>query len=94
MSFPWLPETGEPTRLLFPEPNPLFYERAAWGVTTRRDRLAVLTALAVYQIPGAALPSRPPVIIAPARALMTRTLPRRDFLKATRTLSPDRRSAG
>lgn len=31
-------------RYLFAEPNPLFYEEAAWGVTTRRDRLQVLTA--------------------------------------------------
>ncbi|GAB4577916.1 MAG: transcription-repair coupling factor [Anaerolineales bacterium] len=29
-----------------------------------------------------------PIIIAPARALMTRTLPRRDFLKNTRSLKP------
>jgi hypothetical protein len=40
-------------RLFFPEPNPLFYEQAAWGENTRRDRLIVLTALASYHIPGA-----------------------------------------
>src|SRR5690348_16020291 len=33
-------------RYHFAEPNPLFYEQAAWGVTTRRDRLQALTALA------------------------------------------------
>ena len=38
--------------LFFPEPNPLFYENAPWGVTTRRDRLLVLTHLAASQIPG------------------------------------------
>jgi transcription-repair coupling factor (superfamily II helicase) len=81
----WAP--GVP-RLLFPEPNPLFYENAPWGLTTRRDRLIVLTALAAYHVPGAEIPSIPPIIIAPARALMTRTLPRRDFLKALRTLKP------
>src|SRR5262245_33789241 len=30
--------TGSP-RYHFAEPNPLFYEQAAWDVTTRRDRL-------------------------------------------------------
>ncbi len=75
-------------RLLFPEPNPLFYENAPWGLTTRRDRLVVLNTLASYHIPGAEALAIPPIIIAPARALMTRTLPRRDFLKALRTLKP------
>jgi transcription-repair coupling factor (superfamily II helicase) len=75
-------------RLLFPEPNPLFYENAPWGLTTRRDRLIVLNTLASYHIPNSETPPFPPVIIAPARALMTRTLPRRDFLKALRTLRP------
>lgn len=73
-------------KLNFPEPTPLFYEDAAWGETTRRDRLTALTALASYHIPGATPPPSPPVIIAPARALMTRTLPRREYLKATRTI--------
>ena len=75
-------------RLLFPEPNPLFYENAPWGLTTRRDRLIVLTALSSYHVPGAEMPPIPPIIIAPARAVMTRTLPRREFLKALRTLKP------
>jgi len=45
----WAPST---TRYLFPEPNPLFYEKAPWGITTRRDRLLVLTSLAAHHIPG------------------------------------------
>jgi transcription-repair coupling factor (superfamily II helicase) len=73
-------------RFYFPEPNPLFYEQAAWGTATRRDRLGVLTLLASYHIVGAARPENPPLIIAPVRAVMTRTLPRREFLKASRTL--------
>ena len=73
-------------RMLFPEPAPLFYENASWGEATRRDRLNALTVLAAYHIPGAPSTPIPPVIIAPARSLMTRTLPRRDFLKAARTL--------
>jgi transcription-repair coupling factor (superfamily II helicase) len=80
----WLPSAG---RYLFSEPNPLFYEDAAWGNTTRRERLQALTALAAYHLPFAEKPSTPPVIVASARAVMTRTLPRRDFLKASKRLS-------
>ena len=40
-------------RYLFAEPNPLFYEEAAWGISTRRDRLQVLTALSTYHLPFA-----------------------------------------
>ena len=76
---------GKIPRLLFPEPTPLFYENAPWGLTTRRDRLTVLTTLADFHIPGVAKPA-PPIIIAPVRAVMARTLPRRDFLKALRTI--------
>jgi len=74
-------------RYLFGEPNPLFYEQAAWGVTTRRERLQSLTALAAYHLPFVQKPEIPPVIITSARSLMTRTLPRRDFLKACKKLS-------
>ncbi len=73
-------------RLLFPEPNPLFYEQAAWGTSTRRDRLHALTMLATYHLPGAGKPLQLPLIVAPARAIMARTLPRRDFLKASRMI--------
>ena len=71
---------------LFPEPSPLFYEQAAWGNNTRRDRLQVLSYLAAYHMPGAQRLAFPPLLVAPARALMTRTLPRRDFIKNTRIL--------
>jgi transcription-repair coupling factor (superfamily II helicase) len=64
----------------------MFYEKAAWGEASRRDRLMALTALASYQMPGAQPPATPPILVAPARALMTRTLPRRDFLKHSRSL--------
>jgi transcription-repair coupling factor (superfamily II helicase) len=69
-------------RSFFPEPNPLFYENSPWGETTRRDRMVVLTQLASYHIPGGQLSTVPPLIITSARAIMTRTLPRREFLKA------------
>ncbi|MHB0987813.1 MAG: transcription-repair coupling factor [Bellilinea sp.] len=72
--------------LYYPEPNPSFYEQAAWGTVTRRDRLQSLTSLAVYHLLGAEKPAVPPVIVAPVRALMTRTLPRRDFIKNSKTV--------
>src|SRR5690349_2140916 len=74
-------------RYLFSEPNPLFYEDAAWGSNTRGERLQALTALSVYHLPFAGKPSVPPLIVASARAVMTRTLPRRDFLKASKRLA-------
>jgi transcription-repair coupling factor (superfamily II helicase) len=79
----WMPGAS---RYIFAEPNPLFYENAAWGNTTRRERLQTLTVLARYHLPFAEKPSVPPVIIVSARALMTYTLPRRDFLKASKQL--------
>ncbi len=79
----WAPEAS---RQFFPEPNPLFYEQAAWGSLTRRDRLQALTMLASYHLPGLPKPEKPPILVASVRAVMTRTLPRREFLKATRLL--------
>ncbi|MFZ6030485.1 MAG: transcription-repair coupling factor [Chloroflexota bacterium] len=80
----WLPDIP---RLYFPEPNPLFYENAPWAESTRRERLAVLTALAAYHIPTSASGGQPaPVIVAPLRAVLARTMPRRDFLKAVKML--------
>ncbi|MBM3144730.1 MAG: transcription-repair coupling factor [Chloroflexi bacterium] len=91
----WAPDSPQ---LPFPEPNPLFYENTPWGANTRRDRLIVLTKLAIPQIPGIQPPTsniqnpisnpHPPIILAPARAVMTRTMPRRDFIKATQKLKP------
>lgn len=77
---------GGQAPLYFPEPNPLFYEQAAWGTVTRRDRLHALTSLAVYHLIGVEKPKNPPAIVAPVRAIMTRTLPRRDFIKNTKTI--------
>lgn len=73
-------------RRYFPEPNPLFYEQAAWGTLTRRDRLQALTMLAAYHLPSIPNPDSPPILVATVRALMTRTLPRREFIKAARLL--------
>ena len=85
----WAPDS---TRLFFPEPTPLFYEDSPWDEVTRRNRLLVLTTLAAYHIPMARgsqfdpKPENAPIIVATTRAVMTRTLPRRDFIKATSTL--------
>jgi transcription-repair coupling factor (superfamily II helicase) len=81
----WAPDAP---RFYIPEPAPLFYEDAAWGENSRRDRLTAITRLASYHIPGMQSPGQSPIFIAPARAVMVRTMPRRDFLKAARTLKP------
>ncbi|MBE0409774.1 MAG: transcription-repair coupling factor [Anaerolineales bacterium] len=78
--------TPSSSRFFYPEPNPIFYENSPWGEKTRRDRIAILTNLASYHIPGLQDTARPPLIITSARALMTRTIPRREFLKAMKTL--------
>ncbi|HBG59175.1 MAG TPA: transcription-repair coupling factor [Anaerolineaceae bacterium] len=80
----WLPEGNN---LYFPEPNPLFYENLPWSQSTRQERLRVLTELAKYLLPGAEPSATPPVIVAPIRAVMTKTVPRRDFLRASQRLS-------
>ncbi|NJC95587.1 MAG: transcription-repair coupling factor [Anaerolineales bacterium] len=74
-------------RYHFAEPNPLFYEQTGWGVATRRERLQTLIALSEYHLPFAQKPDVPPILVTSVRSLMTRTLPRRDFLKACRKLS-------
>jgi transcription-repair coupling factor (superfamily II helicase) len=78
--------TPETSLFSYPEPNPIFYENSPWGETTRRDRITILTHLATHLIPGVSSTFPSPMVIASARALMTRTLPRRDFLKAVQTL--------
>lgn len=70
----------------YPEPNPLFYEQAAWGTVTRRDRLQALTTIAMYHLMGVEKPVTAPILVAPVRSVMTRTLPRRDFIKNSKTI--------
>jgi transcription-repair coupling factor (superfamily II helicase) len=79
----WAPQVS---RYIFSEPNPLFYENAAWGSATRRERLETLTALSAYHLPFVEKPTSAPIIITTARALMTCTLPRREFLKGSKLL--------
>jgi transcription-repair coupling factor (superfamily II helicase) len=81
----WAPDAR---RLYFPEPSSLFYDQTGWSLTTHRERLQVLTDLASYHLPGVSKPSSPPIIVAPIRSVMTRTLPRRDFLRNIKILKP------
>lgn len=65
--------------LSYAEPNPLFYQYAPWGPRSTRARLEVLADLAGGSRPGT-------VIVASARALMQRTLPREELLDRCITL--------
>lgn len=79
----WLPDVRMFT---LSDPTPLFYESAPWNSTVRRERLQALTALAGYHLPIKTTTAAPPIIIASARGLMTRTMPRRDFLRSCREI--------
>jgi len=76
--------------LPFPDPRPLFYERAAWGPRTIGQRISALAALTAAQQPltpaGAETPG-PTLIMASARSVIARTLSPRDFLANSRWLS-------
>lgn len=82
--------------LLFPEPSPLFYERAPWSASSRRERLQVISRLAAHADGREKLDHDLPVVVASIRAVMTRTLPKRDFVRAAlrlntgQALPPDR----
>ncbi len=82
----WLPPEQV---LLFPEPGPLFYEPQPWPPGPREERLTALAHLAAFWQPGPK--PEPRVILATAAALLTRTLPRREFLRATLRLRPGSR---
>ncbi len=75
----WNPDTR---RLVFSEPTPMFYEDAPWGNQTRKDRLETLLALSEYHLPGQKETPLHPIILASAKAVMARTMSRREFLKA------------
>jgi len=73
-------EEGGPPLLLCPEPDALPFERINW---TDRTRQARLTALAALQRKGGAAP----VVVAPVRALLQKTLPARELRLSLRPLS-------
>ena len=72
--------------LTFPEPNPLFYETAPWNAACIRRRVQVLAELTHSRQPGSQqlLSSQPVLILASAKAIMTRTLPMRTFIRHSR----------
>jgi transcription-repair coupling factor (superfamily II helicase) len=74
----WLPPHPQTPIHFFPEPNPLPYEHAPWGPRTIQQRIATLASLITS--------NQLPITITSARALLTRTLPKRDFVAATRPL--------
>ncbi len=78
----WLNEATPVLR--FPEPPILFYERAPWTPEVIGDRLDVLSALYMWRLSSET--AAPPVVVTSARALMQRTLPYRQFRKATRKI--------
>lgn len=78
----WLP-SAEITR--FHEPTTIFYERAPWTDTVRRQRLQTLATLAPplrqKNLTRVAIPQ---IIVTSAHALMQKTLPVREFRAASR----------
>lgn len=82
----WLGDAASVYR--FGEPAPAFYERAPWGESAIRSRLAALAALLP---PDDFAPAARPVIVTSARAIMQRTLPPNQFRRATLTLRPGAR---
>jgi transcription-repair coupling factor (superfamily II helicase) len=73
--------------LPFPTPNPLFYERTAWGPRTIRQRISVLAALTKDRQPGSSQVkngNERSLIITPIRAMMLRTLTPQEFIKNSR----------
>ncbi len=76
----------------FSEPAPMFYEPAVWGTRTVSERIAALSAWGDLHATigsagsGATASSAPLITTTSVRALMTRTLPLREFLTRTRKL--------
>lgn len=75
----FLPPGETPGVYLYAEPDPLPYERIPWTDRTRQLRLTALTALQGKDGPA-------PVVVAPARALLQKTLPARELRMALRPL--------
>jgi transcription-repair coupling factor (superfamily II helicase) len=69
---------------LFPEPDPLFYERMPWNAETIAARLGTFASLA--QSRRARGGTIKPIVVTSVRAIMQRTVPAADFLAAVRVL--------
>ncbi len=79
----WQPKAD---RYLFPAPEPHFYENADWSLSVRRDRIQTLTQLTRLLIPNTDKPAEMPLVIAPVRAVMTRSLGRVNFIRSLKQL--------
>lgn len=86
----WAPDI---TRENFAEPTPLFYEKIAWGETTRWERIRALNSLVSHWIPGKKEKATNPIIVTTVKAVMTRTLARRSFISGCQSIRLGR-SAG
>jgi transcription-repair coupling factor (superfamily II helicase) len=69
---------------LFPEPDALPYERLASDIGTEIERIKVLAALSGYS--DEASRAGPPLVVASAAALMSRTAARNDFVDSCKTI--------
>ena len=74
-------------RHIFSEPSPLFYEKSGWSAATRFDRLDTLTDIAQYYLPERKKYFSPSVIFTSVKSLMTKTIPRRDFIRNSFSLN-------
>ncbi len=74
-------------RHIFSEPSPLFYEKSGWSAATRFDRLDTLIDIAQYFISGRRKFYSPSVIFTSVKSLMTKTIPRRDFIRSSFSLN-------
>ena len=79
---------AHPERVLrLVEPEALPYERIPWASETVRERLSALSALVRWPERDEA----PPIVVASARALIRRTMPRREFSLSVRTIRTGQR---
>ena len=81
----WLPASEVH---LFSAADPLPYEKVPWGGETIFQRLSALSALAPYfaSTPAQAGGEEPPIVVTSARALLSLTIPRREFILGLRVL--------
>ncbi|HDN78876.1 MAG TPA: transcription-repair coupling factor [Chloroflexi bacterium] len=74
--------------LLFREPDALPYEREPWSRDTISQRMEVLSRLALYFTPmhRSIAQGRPPLVVASARSLLYKTMPRTQLLAGMRLI--------
>jgi transcription-repair coupling factor (superfamily II helicase) len=81
----WNPQL--PVRAV-PEPDPLFYEMLPWGRRTKHGRALALARLAAGSPSGPIANSAPGLLLASARAALTRTLSPRQLAECSLRLAP------